>query len=111
MKAIFCLLLCLILSGCDNLTSTTPKKNPFGHVVKRPVPVHRFVQNTYNPDIAFDTQTGQICKTWDWQSANPAKANADGTQRQRVSGEFSPTCASIYLSSPSQIAEVEEESK
>lgn len=28
----------------------------------------RFVPVSPGPDIALDTQTGQICRTWDWEN-------------------------------------------
>lgn len=115
MKALIVLVFfVLTVSGCDQLTTSANSSQPKKKVsVKRPVPVHRFVQSTYNSDVAFDTQTGQICKTWAWtpigQVAKPDPVT--GNMPQRALGEFAPTCSSIYLNSPSQIYELEEEEK
>lgn len=112
MKILLALLYLLCLTGCDQLSANpqpVPKKT---RAAKRSVPVHRFVQESFDPAVAFDTQTGQICRTWAWQPAAPvAKYEPDGTHAQRSLGEFAPTCASIYLSSPSQIGDVDEDDK
>ena len=67
------------------------------------MPVHRFVLTKFNGGVAFDTQTGQICRTWDWESGGePAKSDPKtGFTPQRVFGEFAPTCLSLYQQYPS----------
>lgn len=63
---------------------------------------HRFVLTKFDGGVAFDTQTGQICKTWEWQPiGEPAKADANGNRAQRAFGEFAPTCLSLYQEYPS----------
>lgn len=113
MKTILIVLLALSVAGCDQMTpANAAPAQPKKHAVKRPIPVHRFVQNTYNPDVAFDTQTGQICKTWTWEPMVKAKPDpVTGSVPQSSLGQFSPTCASIYAISPSQITEYEEDEK
>ena len=39
-------------------------------------PLHRFILTRYPADasVAFDTQTGQICKTWEWQPVGKSPA-------------------------------------
>jgi hypothetical protein len=74
------------------------------------------------PDAAFDTQTGQLCRTWDWQLKEgeivpkpKMQPTSDGVQFTDVPtvdpkakphaqtgvgltppGQFSPTCLSLY---------------
>jgi hypothetical protein len=103
---------CSFLVGCDQMTAVNaqPKKRA---TVKRAVPVHRFVQSTFNADIAFDTQTGQMCRTWAWEpiSASAKPDPVTGRVPQQSAGQFTPTCASVYLSIPSQLAEFDEDDK
>jgi hypothetical protein len=51
--------------------------------------------------VAFDTQTGQLCRTWDW-STTGAKATPDknGIVPQQATGELTPTCISLYKQYP-----------
>jgi hypothetical protein len=99
----------LALSGCDDLNKAMGNNKAMGSVPKvtkeNRVPVHRFVI-TRNPDIAFDTQTGQICRTWEWVPVTkPAKANEEtGMVPQRMPGELSPTCISLYTKYPSGVS-------
>lgn len=81
----------LFLSGCDQL-NPPPKPVKKANTTHRTS--HRFVQLTLRPDLAFDTQTGQLCKTWEWSptgSIDPKHPEA-----QRTYGEFAPTCLSVY---------------
>jgi hypothetical protein len=66
-------------------------------------PIHRFVIMNFGADVGFDSQTGQICRTWDWQPlGKAAKPDAEtGTAPQRKFGEFAPTCLSLYQQYPS----------
>lgn len=64
-------------------------------------PVHRFTLTRGDGGVAFDTQTGQICKTWEWVPVGKTPTedtNAGG--RQRIFGEFAPTCLSLYTIYP-----------
>jgi len=99
--AIPCLLL-LYQQSCDR---SEQNKVP---VAARPSParslpaVHRFTLVPNNYGVAFDTQTGQICRTWDWRlSGKQPDADATGYIPQRQFGELSPTCMSIYQQFPS----------
>jgi hypothetical protein len=99
----------LAMSGCDDLNKgmgNVPKvTKEIPKVTKENrVPVHRFVI-TRNPDVAFDTQTGQICRTWEWMPVTkPAKPNENGMVPQRMPGELSPTCISLYTKYPSGVS-------
>ena len=68
-------------------------------------PLHRFVLTRVPNDssVAFDTQTGQICRTWGWQpvgtDAKPDRIT--GNVPQRLIGEFTPACLSLYEKYPS----------
>ncbi len=86
-------------TGCDN----QPKPMPIVPAKPRP-PIHRFVLTRFPADsgVAFDTQTGQICRTWEWQpsgKAADADPNTGGVPQRRV-GEFAPTCITIYEKYP-----------
>lgn len=88
-------------NSCD---SSTPKPAPKPAAVPK-APLHRFILTRFPNDsgVAFDTQTGQICKTWEWapggKTADPDPVT--GTTPQRVIGEFAPTCLSLYVKYPS----------
>jgi hypothetical protein len=92
------------LSGCDELNQT-PNKPVKAVAAKKDnrVPVHRFVLTRNDFDVAFDTQTGQLCRTWDWSPlGKPSKPDPDtGGSPQRKFGEFAPTCLATYVQYPS----------
>jgi hypothetical protein len=88
-------------SGCD----FADKKNvPTKAAVQHP-PLHRFVLTRFPTDngVAFDTETGEICRTWDWQPGGKALTPdpVTGTLPQRAVGEFAPTCLSLFEKYPS----------
>jgi hypothetical protein len=84
----------LFIAGCDDLAKE------FGYQKSQPAksqqqssstPTHRFMANSHNVDLAFDTQTGQLCRTWDWSPIAPeAKPNAQGGVPQRMVGDLTP---------------------
>jgi hypothetical protein len=95
------LLATMVLPGCDQLTqpqkAATPTPAPKPKLNR--TGAHRFVlPKLGGDDVAFDTQTGQICKTWDWQPlGKPAQIDPQtGSSPQRKYGEFAPTCLSLY---------------
>lgn len=97
-------LLLFTASGCDQLNPPDRNKAALAQKAKsapRP-PLHRFVL-TRDADVAFDTQTGQICRTWPWQpTGQTAKPDpASGNVPQRQLGEFAPTCLDLYRLYPS----------
>jgi hypothetical protein len=100
------LLATMVLMGCDQLSqpqkATTPTPTPKAKV-NRVAAAHRFVLTKFNGGVAFDTQTGQICRTWDWElTGKPAKPDpSSGTVPQREYGELAPTCLSLYQQYPS----------
>lgn len=91
----------LMLQGCppQNTEKTALQKQE-----RTPqTPTHRF-QITRDIDLAFDTQTGQLCKTWEWQPLGPKpKASDEGRAPQRMPGEFTPTCLSLYERYPTGV--------
>jgi hypothetical protein len=92
----------LLLSACDDLSKQPGnEKSP---AAKQPIlstPTHRFVPYSHNDDIAFDTQTGQMCRTWDWSPVAPAaKATPEGSFPERKAGEFAPTCLTLFKQYP-----------
>jgi hypothetical protein len=88
-----------LTSGCDELqppkpTTKTAKENR--------VPVRRFILTKFDAGVAFDTQTGQLCKTWEWQPLGKEPAtDLSGNRPQRMVGEFTPSCLSVYKAYPS----------
>ena len=90
----------LTLAGCDQFTQP-PKPEPKAPVATaaRP-PIHRFTPAPNDFNVAFDTQTGEICRTWNWQVASkPAKPDPiTGVTPPRQFGEDAPTCLSLYNS-------------
>jgi hypothetical protein len=72
----------LLLSGCEEFPITT--KPATSKTVKVPplakesrVPVRRFILTKYDAGVAFDSQTGQLCRTWEWALVNKPAAKAD----------------------------------
>jgi hypothetical protein len=94
----------LCIAGCDDLAKE------FGYQKSEPMksqqplpssPTHRFIVYSHTVDIAFDTQTGQLCRTWDWSPVAPeAKPSATGGLPERKAGEFAPTCLSLFKQFP-----------
>jgi len=83
---IFTAVLLLSAVACDQLateTETGPRPTE-----NRSHPIGRFekIQN-FRVDVALDTQTGQLCKTWEWQSTNRNTPDPY---------ENLPTCAFLY---------------
>lgn len=96
----------LTFSGCDQLNPSVNKIAPKTQVaMESRVPVHRFVLTRYEPGVAFDTQTGQLCRTWDWKlMGKPAKPDEQSVGvPQRSLGELTPTCVSLYREHPSGV--------
>lgn len=89
--------LLLLQQNCDNSSQKQVGPAP------SPPAINRFTLVPNSAGVAFDTQTGQICRTWDWKPLGK-EPNADpvsGNIPQRQFGEFSPTCLSIYQQYPS----------
>jgi hypothetical protein len=98
------LLVTLLLTGCQDFPIVTrPEKvqaqTPAVKVSR--VPVHRFVMTKYNADVAFDTQTGQLCRTWAWQSIAKKTPEQELKGIPSAMGEYSPTCIDLYKQFPS----------
>jgi hypothetical protein len=49
------------LASCEEFQQAKPAKTKI--VKENRVPVRRFILTKYEADVAFDTQTGQLCKT------------------------------------------------
>jgi len=96
------------LCGCDEVAKDlgyVPVKAEASKQTKpeRPSPTRRFVLVEHHSDIAFDTVTGQLCRTWDWSLLGPhPKADPSGTVPQRAEGELAPMCLSLYQQYPSR---------
>lgn len=100
MNAVTPIALFLLLQSCD---SKEQKKS-----VPRPG-LHRFTLTRLGADVAFDTQTGQICRTWDWKPVGAVTADVSGNLPERKAGEFAPTCLSLYEKFPSGNTSVQAE--
>jgi len=96
------LMMFAVLVGCDQLTQ---QKSPAPAAKAKPRPnnmAHRFVLTKLSGGVAFDTQTGQICRTWDWApGGKPPKPNDNGVVLQQSFGDLAPTCVSLYKEYPS----------
>ncbi len=105
MKQLFLLGFALIAfqGGCEYGQNDKAKQAAATPVTPQPTtPIRRFVLVTRAPGVAFDTQTGQLCRTWDWQvtGKEPPLDPTTGGFPQRQLGEFSPTCLSVYQQYP-----------
>ena len=89
------------MSGCDNFISA--QKKPVAATAKRGPAIHRFTLTRGTSDVAIDSQTGQICRTWDWQVLGKASKPdpLTGNVPERKWGELAPTCLSLYQQFPS----------
>src|SRR5438105_2912027 len=96
------LVLCVAL-GCDQFNPSQKKAPLLSKPRVARYPLHRFAMTRGSADVAFDTQTGQICRTWAWQpTGQSAKLDpVTGNQPQRTLGEFAPTCLALYQQYPS----------
>ena len=97
--AITALAALLATIGCDQIldkpTAQAPAPAPIAKSPHRRM-AHRFVLTKYTGDVAFDTQTGQICRTWDWVQTGPLARDAKGVRLQWSFGELAPTCIVLY---------------
>jgi hypothetical protein len=86
-------------SGCDQFQTKTVAPKPSG----QKTPLHRFVLTRDRGDVAFDTQTGQICRTWPWvATSKPSLPDKDTGQVPETKwGESVPICEEIYHRYPS----------
>jgi hypothetical protein len=93
----------LMLSGCDEIQKANGQ--PVAAAAKKAAParpLRRFEVMKFDAGVAFDSQTGQICKTWDWTvTASPKVDPVTGTRPQQTLGEFAPSCLSLYKEYPS----------
>jgi len=87
--AIFLTALMLFLQKSDGCDST--QSQPKGAEQPKEPPIRRFeaVTSHGSSDVALDTKTGQLCRTWEWEYKNNPTANDINSL---------PTCYSIYLS-------------
>jgi hypothetical protein len=91
-----------LLVGCDDIAKQFGSQKPVStkHQSRIPTPPHRFVLAQGHTDIAFDTQTGQLCRTWDWAPVAPEQKPSNGLIPQRLPGELTPTCLSLFTEYP-----------
>jgi hypothetical protein len=109
LHALLAVLLAGILAGSDQLNQQTQQKPSAPSAPSAPkakanrVAVHRFVLTKYDGSVAFDSQTGQICKTWEWQATGKQEKPdpLTGGVPPRAFGEYTPTCLSLYQQYPS----------
>jgi|HubBroStandDraft_2_1064218.scaffolds.fasta_scaffold16163_4 hypothetical protein len=90
----------IVLTGCDDLQQAKPpvKPDPPPTVVHHFDPIARSEGN-----LAVDTATGQMCKTWEWACTKPTYYNPRTKQFEDVSSygiscsaiENMPTCKSL----------------
>src|SRR5882762_253157 len=102
---LLCIPLLMVVVGCDELNPSSKKPGSKAQATKESrVPVHRFVLTRYDAGAAFDTQTGQLCRTWDWTVVGkPTRSDESGIVPQRSVGELTPTCLSLYARYPSGV--------
>lgn len=90
----------IFLLGCEDINKHTSKQSqPAITKVPPKRPIHRFVAlSKFGGDVAFDSQTGQLCRTWDWQltGKQPTPDPSTGSVPQLKLGQLAPTCLSLY---------------
>lgn len=78
-------------NGCDEISDKSqPVPPPKQEAHSRPIGRFEKLQN-FRVDVALDTQTGQLCRTWYWQSTD--RAHPD-------SYEDLPVCVDLYQQYP-----------
>lgn len=93
--AVLCLLLASIQTGCRR--HWTHHKR----LAEHPNPPTQRFALTQDIDLAFDTQTGQLCRTWDWTAvAQKLKPTDKGLVPQYKPGQNTSTCLSLYQQVP-----------
>jgi hypothetical protein len=77
--------------GCDATKRDSPKptQSSQGDTTQRPI--RRFELTSVGFDIAFDTQTGQLCRTWDWNLKGPNTVAPES----KVTA-VAPLCSKLY---------------
>ena len=84
----------LPMTGCEQLAEQSKPSSPAPSSVPERLshPIGRFekIQN-FRVDVALDSQTGQLCKTWEWQSTNRNTPDPYETL---------PTCDLLYKTFP-----------
>ena len=93
----------LLLSGCEDFPIVTKLEKPQTQAITKlnRVPVHRFILTKYNADVAFDSQTGQLCRTWAWIPTAKHTPEQELKGIPLSMGEYSPTCLDLYKQFPS----------
>jgi hypothetical protein len=80
----------LPIIGCDDVAKQAgyvPAKTSEKPTTPAPRhPIHRFVLTQFGGNVALDTQTGQICKTWGWEAMGkePAPDPVSGNVTTRL---------------------------
>lgn len=80
-----------ILTGCSRGSSSNadrPVTLPKDLAISKPVFATQRFLPTNSPDLAFDTKTGSLCKTWSWTAAS------DQNYGRNLS--FVTTCNQLY---------------
>jgi hypothetical protein len=102
----------ILIVGLAQLLGCEEASKDSGHVPAQATPsvqtesphpeAHRFVLAEHHTDVAFDTLTGQLCRTWDWSVIGTTNKPdpVTGSVPQRTPGELTPTCLSLYEQNP-----------
>jgi hypothetical protein len=101
MKSVAPVVLFLLLQACDNVTPQKKAAATSERIQPSRLGLHRFVLTRIGTDVAFDTQTSQICRTWDWLPA--AGVQKSNPYAEVKPGQFAPTCLSLYQKFPSGV--------
>jgi hypothetical protein len=80
-------ILALVLLQSDGCDTQTKPSQPAQS--ERPMRRFEAVSTHGTADVALDTVTGQLCRTWDWGFKNPSAVGTADIQNL-------PTCYSIY---------------
>jgi hypothetical protein len=90
----------LALQSCE--VPTQQKKEPVKAAAPRPG-LHRFILTRFGIDVALDTQTGQLCRTWDWTPTSEAPRT--NPLAEVKPGQYAPLCLTLYQQYPSGTGE------
>lgn len=100
-------IIALMATGCDSPSQNNKLASKSS---TQRSPIRRFeITQRGAADVAFDTQTGQICRTWAWvptEKERPPNPST-GLSPQIVWGQDAPTCVVLYRDFPSMSGDVE----
>ncbi len=90
------------MDGCFRSEPGVVDQIENAHKIMPQPPFHRFKQLPDREDVAFDDQTGRLCKTWSWKSID---------RKSPDKFEELPECAEVYTVYPTGMSKFSPEAR